>query len=134
MDATKCSWAVVAAAVRSAAFFGSVPSARPKMNEPGSEGTSATVPKSTVIPARATSAPRAAKAAEVSATGRLFRVVDAGKVSQGRRETMPPSWSTAISGGRAGSTVSAAVSARSSSSVAGMFPPMRMNPPSPDCI
>ncbi len=54
-----------------------------------------------------------------------------GKPSHGSRETSPPSWSIAMSGGRAASAVSACVSALSSPSVWGMFAPIRMNPPMP---
>ena len=78
VDATTGSWAAVAAATRSAALCGSAPSARPKMNDAESAGTSATVPKLTWIPERATSAARAANAADVAATGCVFSDVDAG--------------------------------------------------------
>ncbi len=86
------------------------------------------------MPARATREPRAVNAADVSATGSPFREREAGKPSPCSRETKPPSWSTAMSGGRPGSTVSAAVSACNSASVAGILAPMRMNPPSPDSM
>lgn len=93
------------------------------MKDAESAVTSATVPKLTLTPARATSEARAVKASVVSATGADFRVVDAANASDGRRETIPPSWSIAISGGSDSSTVNAEVSARSSGSVAGCSSP-----------